>query len=305
MLPVTIIGGYLGAGKTTLVNHLLRHAGGVRIAVLVNEFGALPIDQDLIEAQDDALISIAGGCVCCSYGNDLVQALLDIAALGQPVDHILIETSGVALPGAIASSVSLIEGFQTDGIVVLADAETIRRQADDPYIGDTIHRQLRDADIVLTTKTDLAHPNEIEPLCDWLEMMAPGATVVPTHHANVPNDIVMQGFDRKIPDAEPQNSPSHFHAPEFESRVIEFGPDQDAAEIAQQLASPALALVRAKGFVSTPQGLKGIQVVGRRWSVFDAAEGAKPGVVVIALKAHDGLDQVEKTVLEMGTEGTF
>ena len=73
-LPVIILGGYLGAGKTTLVNHLLRHAGGRRIAVLGNEFGELPIDEDLIEAKGDDLISIAGGCICCSFGGDLTAA---------------------------------------------------------------------------------------------------------------------------------------------------------------------------------------------------------------------------------------
>ena len=106
-LPVTVIGGYLGAGKTTLVNHLLRHAQGLRIAVLVNEFGALPIDADLIETQDENIISIAGGCVCCSYGNDLILAMLDLAKLTPAPQHVLLEASGVAIPGAIASSVGL------------------------------------------------------------------------------------------------------------------------------------------------------------------------------------------------------
>ena len=80
-LPVSVIGGYLGAGKTTLVNHLLRHANGRRLAVLVNEFGDLPIDADLIEAEEDGLISISGGCVCCSFGNDLIAALGDLAKM--------------------------------------------------------------------------------------------------------------------------------------------------------------------------------------------------------------------------------
>ena len=73
-LPVTVIGGYLGAGKTTLVNRLLRQADGLRVAVLVNEFGKLPIDADLIESRDENVINIAGGCVCCSYGSDLIVA---------------------------------------------------------------------------------------------------------------------------------------------------------------------------------------------------------------------------------------
>ena len=107
--PVTIIGGYLGAGKTTLVNHLLRNAQGRRLAILVNEFGELPIDADLIEARDDDIISLSGGCVCCSYGNDLIMAMMDMARMEPRPDHIVLEASGVALPAAIASSLSLLK----------------------------------------------------------------------------------------------------------------------------------------------------------------------------------------------------
>ena len=110
-VPVTVVGGYLGAGKTTLVNHLLRNAGGRRLAILVNDFGSLPIDADLIEAEEDDLISIAGGCVCCSFGSDLMGALMKLAARTPAPDHLLIETSGVALPGSVARSVALLAAF--------------------------------------------------------------------------------------------------------------------------------------------------------------------------------------------------
>ena len=83
-LSVTVIGGYLGSGKTTLVNHLLRNANGLRLAILVNEFGELAIDEDLIEAEDDDIISIAGGCVCCSFGSDLTGALTGYGQVGPP-----------------------------------------------------------------------------------------------------------------------------------------------------------------------------------------------------------------------------
>jgi len=93
-LPVTIVGGYLGSGKTTLVNHLLRNANGVRIAVMVNDFGELPIDADLIEAQDGDVISLSGGCICCSYGDDLSLSLQKLRAQPTLPDHIVIEASG-------------------------------------------------------------------------------------------------------------------------------------------------------------------------------------------------------------------
>ncbi|MBL8673866.1 MAG: GTP-binding protein, partial [Rhodospirillales bacterium] len=92
-LPVTVIGGYLGAGKTTLVNHLLRHAGGRRIAVMVNDFGALAVDADLIEAERGDVLDIAGGCVCCSYGSDLMAALMELPRRRPDLDHVALEAS--------------------------------------------------------------------------------------------------------------------------------------------------------------------------------------------------------------------
>ena len=124
-VPVTLIGGYLGAGKTTLVNNLLRHASGRRLAILVNEFGELPIDADLIEARDGNLISISGGCICCSFGSDLIAALIQLEKRSAVIDHLLIETSGVALPRSIVQSLSLLPGLVLDGVIILADGETI------------------------------------------------------------------------------------------------------------------------------------------------------------------------------------
>lgn len=286
MLPVTIIGGYLGSGKTTLVNHLLRNANGVKLAVLVNEFGALPIDADLIEAQDDTMISIAGGCVCCSYGNDLIQAMMDLSDLAQKPDHILIESSGVAMPGAIAASVSIMEGLTVEGIIVLADGDTIQEQAENAYIGDTIERQLLAADLVLLNKCDLIEDSQVAHVQAWLTRKAPNASVIRVHHAHVPNSVVLQPFDRRdlvTTDA------IHPHADAFDSQVLQFETACDAEAVAQRLAAPELNLIRAKGFVLTAAGMRAIHTVGRRWSVSDAPKGAAPGVVVIAEKHGPGL----------------
>ena len=154
-IPVTGGGGYLGAGMTTLVNHLLRNADGRRLAVLVNEFGSIAIDEDLIEAEEDGLISIAGGCICCSFGNDLIGAINDLRTSDPAPEHIVVETSGVALPGAVVASLGLMDGIRPDGTVVLVDAETVLKQVADDYIGDTITRQLADAEIVVINKRDL------------------------------------------------------------------------------------------------------------------------------------------------------
>jgi len=278
-LPITIIGGYLGAGKTTLVNHLLRHAGGLRLAILVNEFGELPIDEDLIEAQDDDIISIAGGCVCCSYGNDLTLALMDMVALDPPPDHVVLEASGVALPGAIAASVSLLQGYALDGIVVLTNAETIRDQASDTYVGDTIERQLNDADLVILNKTDLITDAEREQVKNWLGEQASNAEIVEAQHGALPLAVVLQSF--ATGDRIRSQRTDHKSAG-FKTRTLPVDQPVDADALAENLASATLSLVRAKGFAKAGNGTtKAIQVVGRRWAVSDANDDVTLGIVVI------------------------
>ena len=121
MLPAVVIGGYLGAGKTTLVNRVLRAAAGRRIAVVVNDFGEIGIDADLIESRDGDVLNLAGGCVCCAVGSDLVAGLMALPQRIAPPDVVLIETSGVALPGAVARAVRLVPGLDADGIVDAPD----------------------------------------------------------------------------------------------------------------------------------------------------------------------------------------
>ena len=282
-IPVSVIGGYLGSGKTTLINQLLRNADGRKLAVLVNEFGALPIDADLIEAQSDTMISISGGCVCCSYGNDLIQALLEISKLESAPDHILIESSGVALPGAIAASVSINGNFEIAGIITVVDSELILEQASNEYIGDTIERQLGDSDIVLLNKCDLVDEVHLAYLESWLVEKALYATAVRVTYASLPNSIVLQDYVR---DTRKQHISFNSHTNIFESQVIKFSKEYDANIVAQKLADPEFNLIRSKGFVPTPSGLQAIQTVGRRWSVTDAPPDAKPGVVVIAEKLN-------------------
>ena len=111
-LSTIVLGGYLGAGKTTLLNHLLRHAQGRRIAVMVNDFGDIGIDADLIESTDGEVMNLSGGCICCSVGSDLVAALMALPQRVPPPDLVLIETSGVALPGSVARGARLAPGVR-------------------------------------------------------------------------------------------------------------------------------------------------------------------------------------------------
>ncbi len=295
-IPVTVIGGYLGAGKTTLVNHLLRNAAGRRIAILVNDFGALPIDADLIEAQDDDLISIAGGCVCCSFGSDLMGALAKLAQRTPAPDHLLIETSGVALPGGVARSVALLAAFSIDGVAVVTDAETVRARTADPYMGDTITRQLAEADLVIVNKTDLVTPDSHADLHMWMAQAAPRARVVEAVRGRIPPEILFGGFEldsmragtgllstgnlRPIEDASARYASASFELPDA----------VDVERLARALADPACGLIRAKGVLRDLDGtLKALHLVGARFEVTPFAGRGPTGLACIGLR--DRFDQ--------------
>jgi G3E family GTPase len=279
-IPVTVIGGYLGSGKTTLVNHLLRNASGLRLAVLVNEFGELAIDEDLIEAEDDDIISIAGGCVCCSFGSDLTGALMDMAKLDPQPDHVLIESSGVAIPSAIVGSVSLLKGFRTDGIVILADAETVQKSAHDKYMGDTVLRQIADANIIVLNKTDLVNPSHLSETKRWLARQNKGARLTESSHSKVPLEVVLDSF--LVPN--PASSP-HFEASNLEMTTITLNEPVDVEQLAKKLADEDLGLIRAKGFVTSLSGQRTlIQVVGCRWETSLAPNSKLNGIVCLGFK---------------------
>jgi len=315
-IPVTLLGGYLGSGKTTLVNSVLRLAAaradeagsnptdsGTRIAVLINDFGTLPIDADLIEAEDGDLISLAGGCVCCSYGDDLSMAMEQIRRMTPPPDHVLLETSGVALPGAIAASLALQPGVRVDAVVVLADADAIRSRHRSEYLKDTVERQLFEASLVVITKSDLVTANRLSDLREWLPTLAPHASVISAQDQSVPLDVLL-GCDGVLLSvdmhthahhhlgSEHDHSHDHAHAL-YETHAFQSAEPFDVERLANALAGVD-GVLRAKGFVRDKAGkLKIMQVVGKRADVLDAADNVQPGWVVIGLKHEIDRNSVE------------
>ena len=262
-IPVTLVGGYLGAGKTTLVNHLLRQRGERRIAVLVNDFGDLAIDADLIESRDGTLLQLAGGCVCCSFGSDLMAALQQMLALQPPPQHILIETSGVALPGAVARLLGLLQGLQLDAVLVLADAETLRERAADAYVGELVRQQLQDADLLLLNKTDLVADGTLDALSAWLAGAAPRSRLLRCRQAQLPPELLL-GIGPMDP--RPRQPPG---APDagalFDSLSLEFDHAVDVAALSAMLVAPPLRLLRAKGLMQDRDGQpRSLQLVGAR-----------------------------------------
>eukprot|EP01034_Spumella_vulgaris_P038932 gene38932-48074_t len=198
-LPVTVIGGYLGTGKTTLVNRLLRAADGQRLAVLVNDFGATPIDRDLIVSSSGDTLEISGGCICCSYGSDLMDTLMTLPEQRPDIERVVLETSGVALPGMVASAVTLLPAYRVDGIVVMVDVETVRTMADDAYLGDTITRQLAAADLVIANRCDLVDEASLQETLAWLATQSPAARLIPATRAEIAPDLLLGLRDGAAP----------------------------------------------------------------------------------------------------------
>ncbi len=289
-IPVTVIGGYLGAGKTTLVNNLLRQAQGRRLAVLVNEFGQLPIDADLIEARDEDMIAITGGCICCSYGSDLVTALARLAQRQPRLDQIIVETSGVALPGAVASALTLVAGLAPDAVFVLADAETVRERAEDRFTSDTILRQLADADVVLLNKIDLLSPSALDETLQWLHTTAPQARIVTAEQARIPSALAFVHDMAHAPDAAPHHH-QHPDVAGHHSITVSIDHPLNIEALAAALVQDDLGIVRAKGFLPASDGrLHALQIVGRRWSVTPASGSVRGAGRLVLITVGQAID---------------
>lgn len=188
LLPVTVVGGYLGAGKTTLVNHVLRSADRP-IAVLVNDFGDLDVDASLLGANDGDVVSFANGCVCCDLSDGLVAALDRIRAASPAPERVLIEASGVGELATIANYAAL-PGLRLDATVCVVDAESIRERSSDRWVGDLVVRQLRDADLVVCNRTDVVDEDRRADARARIAEVAPDAVVIETAFGRVDLDVL-------------------------------------------------------------------------------------------------------------------
>lgn len=296
VLPVTIVGGYLGSGKTTLVNHLLRNANGIRLAVMVNDFGELPIDADLIEAQDGEVISLSGGCICCSYGDDLSLSLQKLQEAAIKPDHVLIEASGVALPGAIASTLTLLRSYQLEGIVVLADATSITEHVKNKYIADTIQQQLNDADLILVSKSDLLSKDQANCVHDWISKLYPSTPLVSVSHGNIPFEVFLEQHENSS-ELKIQKGLAHHDVSLYQSHCFSASEPIDAEALGKALTDPRCGIIRAKGFViDKDTTMKTIQIVGRRCSVATAPQGVDSGIVCIGIQGDFDQMKIEEQI---------
>lgn len=287
-IPLTVIGGYLGAGKTTLLNRLVRGGHGRKLAILVNDFGSINIDADLITGHDGETISLANGCVCCSIGGDLSAALAALTRRAAPPDHIVIEASGVADPAKIALHGTAFAQLRLDGIVAVADAETIVRRSHDKYVGDVVMCQLAAADLIVLSKTDLTGPQQTREVQNWLEAKVPGARVVEAACGSLPAELLL-GVERlhdrgMMQEGGVQEGGAHengAHQARFASWSFTGNTPLDRQILLTLLAALPATAYRAKGILQLagdPRRKHVLQAAGARL-VLEAAgswEGAEP-----------------------------
>lgn len=279
-IPVTVIGGYLGAGKTTILNRLLQDPGGRRLGVIVNDFGAIGIDAELLAlASDTGVVNLPNGCVCCTLGGDLFETLATLRDADEPPDQIVIEASGVADP-VVAAAWGTSAGFEPGGVIVLAAADSIRRQLVDKYVGGEVHRQLAGADLIVLTKTDLCTVAEREAACTAIESIAGSA---PVDGADVPVDVVLG-----LRPPERLDAARAAHADQY-VRWSWIGGVIPAANVNDLLADLPPGLLRLKGWIDTGDQHVLVQVVGRTTSA-EPGVSAVPGSRLEAIAVSGGFD---------------
>jgi G3E family GTPase len=177
-IALTVLGGFLGAGKTTVLNHLLQAPHGLRLMVLVNDFGAVNIDASLIQSvSGDGVISLRNGCVCCSMGGELMNALMAIEKQAANLDGLIIEGSGVSDPKKIAQIGALGQGFALQSIITIVDAAAVLEQCEDRHTGDMVKTQIAAAHMILLNKIDLVDEARRKQVLAWLHETAPGVPV--------------------------------------------------------------------------------------------------------------------------------
>ena len=329
-VPVTIITGFLGAGKTTLISQLMQNPQNKRLAVIVNEFGDVGVDGEILKScaipncPEENIMELANGCICCTVADDFIPTIEQLMALEPQPDHILIETSGLALPKPLLKAFDwpdIRSRITVDGVIALADAEAVasgqfapnleaveaQRLADDSLdhetpLSEVFEDQVACADLILLTKSDLADDAEKQQAKDVIQKTAPRELpVIEIVDGKIDPRLVL-GLGSAAEDdiaARPShhdNVPEHDHE-DFDSAIFDIDEITDADELVSKIEILAKEqhIVRVKGYAAVkgkPMRLL-VQAVGSRIrtqfdKMWQDAEARQGRLVVIA--EHDHID---------------
>ena len=270
-LPLTILGGYLGAGKTTLINRLLSGNHDKRLTILVNDFGAINIDADLIAEHAGDTISLANGCACCQLQDDALKQLQELAAMPNPPDHVLVEASGAGEPARLAYLGYGIKGLHLAGVYVAVAADTLAVRRKDKFTGKLVARQIAQADFCLLTKTDLTADDGAAALA-MLQDMTDAPIAAPDENVLADMLSAFQSSPSGLQPDKPLNVSGMFDS---------FAYTDDAPVDVEVLKAvlETTPLIRAKGHTGTHR----LQAVGNRFTLLEA-EIRRPALVFIAEK---------------------
>ena len=305
-VPMSVLGGFLGSGKTTLLNRILAGTHGVRLAVLVNDFGELDVDGDLVAAHSGETITFANGCVCCSMGGDLVGAVDRLLERDRRPDQLLVEASGVADPGAIADVATLHPELRRDLVVVLADAETVRSRHDDERLRDTVARQLDAADLVVVNRCDRVTDDERGAVDAWIRGRVP-VPVIGSIDADIPLELLSATPGRDARDVDHSARDRH-HTPRhgFVSRFVPCPNPLDGGLLRASLGALMPGVLRAKGFAPAPGSSREewlvVQACGRTvdiepWRPAPDRAAPAPGIVFIGLDDLPSAGELEDALV--------
>ncbi|WP_045390521.1 cobalamin biosynthesis protein CobW [Falsirhodobacter sp. alg1] len=328
-IPVTVITGFLGSGKTTLVRHLLANPQGKRLAVLVNEFGTVGVDGDILRACADKncpaenIVELANGCICCTVADDFIPTIEALLARGTRPDHILIETSGLALPKPLLKAFdwpAIRSRITVDGVIALADAEAVaagrfapdvaaveaQRAADDSLdhetpLAEVFEDQISCADIILLTKSDLVDEAGLAAARAAITAEAPRPIPMIAVTEGVLDPALILGLNAAAEDdlaARPSHhdgADDHEHE-DFDTVVIDLPEISDPEDLVARIRTLAHEqnILRVKGHVAVagkPMRLL-VQAVGARVRYqYDRPWGAARRSALVVIAEHDHIDE--------------
>ncbi|HUO04883.1 MAG TPA: GTP-binding protein [Candidatus Binataceae bacterium] len=287
-VPLTILTGFLGAGKTTLLNRIMTGNHGLRVGVLVNDFGSINIDAELVVGVDANTISLANGCVCCTIRDDLVETVIETIDRPEAPEYILLEASGVADPAGIFMTFNdsdLRDRIRLDSVICVVDADQLFAHPEYPPLMELKLRQVGFADILILNKVGVAGPVQVEKVRTWLDGQFNRLRVVETNHCDVPLEILLSvgRFDPAKPSLDSHtleplgrtetncrneyHAHDHDHAKTFSTWSYETDRPLSLEALREAARKLPGNIYRAKGVIyasDAPEQRAVLQVVGRR-----------------------------------------